>query len=280
MLERLARLGYASKALIYAIVGSLAIAAALGRGGRITDTSGALRVILRNPAGRLVLLILAVGLCGYALWRVLDAIRDPDHHGTDVKGLVTRIGNGVRAVIYGGLGIEAFRLFRGLGGSSSGEAQMWTARIMDVPAGVWIVAIGGAIVAVYGVSEIIAGFRGGYSRTLDLSPVASHLRTVAEAISRFGIGARGVIITVLGTFLVRAGLQRRPERGAGHSRFDAANRRHRRRHLDSRTCRGRAACLRLRSGPSRALPSNQACDMTIVTSESLIPDRQSLIANR
>ena len=215
MLERLARLGYASKALIYAIVGSLAIAAALGRGGRITDTSGALRVILRNPAGRLVLLILAVGLCGYALWRVLDAIRDPDHHGTDVKGLVTRIGNGVRAVIYGGLGIEAFRLFRGLGGSSSGEAQMWTARIMDVPAGVWIVAIGGAIVAVYGVSEIIAGFRGGYSRTLDLSPVASHLRTVAEAISRFGIGARGVIITVLGTFLVRAGLQRDPSEAQG-----------------------------------------------------------------
>jgi hypothetical protein len=215
MLERLARLGYASKAVIYAIVGSLAIAAAAGRGGRITDTSGALRVILGRPAGRMMLLILATGLCGYALWRVLDAIRDPDRHGTSFRGLVTRIGNGVRAVIYGALGLEAFRLFRGLRGSASGEAQMWTARIMDVPSGAWVVAIGGSIVAVYGVSEIIASVRGGYSRTLDLSPVPAHLRNIAETISRFGIGARGVIITVLGVFLVRAALQNDPSEAQG-----------------------------------------------------------------
>ena len=51
MIETLARLGYASKALIYAIVGSLAVAAALNRGGRITDTRGALRVLLDAAAG-------------------------------------------------------------------------------------------------------------------------------------------------------------------------------------------------------------------------------------
>ena len=215
MLEPLARLGYASKALIYAIVGSLALAAAVGQGGRITDTSGALRVILANPFGRLVLLILGIGLCGYAVWRVLDAIADPDHHGTEFKGLVTRIGNAVRAVVYGALGIEALNLFRGLGGSSRREAEMWTARIMDLPLGSWIVGIGGSIVTVYGVSEIVAGFRGGYSRTLDLSPMSGHLQKHAELISRFGIGARGVIITVIGVFLTRAALQRDPTEAQG-----------------------------------------------------------------
>lgn len=215
MLESLARLGYAAKAVIYAIVGSLAIAAATNRGGRVTDTSGALRVMLGGPAGPVVLLILAVGLCGYALWRVLDAIRDPDQHGTSVKGLVTRIGNGVRAVIYGGLGIEAFRLFQGMSGSRPREAQMWAARIMDVPFGAWVVGLGGLIVAVYGVSEIISGFKGGYSRTLDLSPIPAHLRRATDTISRFGIGARGVIITVLGSFLVRAALQQDPTEAHG-----------------------------------------------------------------
>ena len=99
MLETLARLGYACKAFIYTIIGTLAIGAAFRRGGRITDTSGALRVILVQPYGRALLLVLAIGLCGYALWRVLDAIRDPDHHGTEFKGIVTRIGNVVRAAI-------------------------------------------------------------------------------------------------------------------------------------------------------------------------------------
>lgn len=215
MLEQLARLGYASKALIYAIVGYLLLAVALNRGGRITDTSGALRVVLRQPFGRFLLIVLAVGLCSYALWRILDAIRDPDRHGTSFKGVVTRIGNAVRAVIYGGLGYEAFRLFQGLGGSNGREAEMWTARFFQFPLGEWLVGLAGAIVVIYGVSEVISGFKGGYSDTLDLSPIAPQLRRTAENISRIGIGSRGVIITILGVFLVRAALQRDPSEAHG-----------------------------------------------------------------
>jgi len=215
MLETLARLGYVCKAFIYTIVGSLAIAAALRRGGRITDTSGALRVILVQPYGRAMLLVLAVGLSGYAVWRILDAIRDPDRHGTAFKGIVTRIGNLVRAAIYGGLGVESFRLFRGLRGSNGREAQMWTARILDIPFGPVIVGLLGGIVSIYGVSEVIASFKGGYSRTLDITPIPAAFRGIAEAISRFGIGARGLIITVLGVFLVRAAFERDPSEAHG-----------------------------------------------------------------
>lgn len=225
MIEPLARLGYASKAVIYAIVGYLAVAAAMNRGGRVTDTSGALRVVFTQPFGRLLLIVLAVGLCGYALWRILDAIRDPDHHGTEFKGLVTRIGNAVRALIYGGLGVEAFRLFRGLGGSNGQEAQLWTARFMDVPLGEWLVGLGGLIVAIYGVSEVISAFKGGYSDTLDLSTIPPQLRRTTENISRLGIGARGLIITVLGIFLVRAAMQRDPSEAHGtrESMLELAN---------------------------------------------------------
>jgi hypothetical protein len=40
--------------------------------------------------------VLALGLCGYAAWRILDATMDPDKHGTDFGGLVVRIGNVIR----------------------------------------------------------------------------------------------------------------------------------------------------------------------------------------
>jgi len=225
MVEALARLGYICKAFIYTIIGSLAIAAALRRGGRITDTSGALRVILGQPYGRAILLVLTVGLCGYALWRVLDAVRDPDHHGTDFTGIVTRIGNLIRAAIYGGLGLESFRLFRGMHGSNGREAQLWTARLLDIPFGQVLVGLLGAIVAVYGVSEIIASFKGGYSRTLDITPIPAALRRAAEGISRFGIGARGVIIIVLGVFLVRAAFENDPTEAHGtrESMLELAN---------------------------------------------------------
>lgn len=215
MIETLARLGYASKALVYAIVGSLALAAALERGGRVTDTSGALRVVLQQPFGRFLLVGLAAGLCGYAVWRILDAIFDPDAHGTGFKGLVTRIGNVVRALVYGALGFEAFKLFRGLGGSSGREAETWTARFFDLPLGEWLVGIAGLIVLIYGVSEVISSFKGGYSNTLDVTPIPPGFRRTAENISRIGIGSRGVIITILGVFLVRAALTRNPSEAHG-----------------------------------------------------------------
>ncbi len=215
MIEPLARLGYASKALIYVIVGGLAAAAAANRGGRVTDTSGALRVILSQPFGQGILIVLAIGLCGYAAWRVLDAFADPDRHGTDFGGLVVRIGNLIRGLIYGALGVEAFRLARGLRGSKGNEAEMWTARIMELPFGEWMVGLAGAIVAVYGLSQLVTALKLKMDKLIDLSAVPSVLRGPAVRISRFGVGARGVIIAVLGVFLVRAAITHNPTEAHG-----------------------------------------------------------------
>ena len=215
MLEQVARLGYASKAVIYAIVGVLAILTVANRGGRITDTSGALRVVLGQPFGRMLLLVLAIGLCGYAVWRLLDAIADPDRHGTDANGLVNRIGNAIRGCVYGALGVEAIRLVRGLGGSNGDEAKMWTARIFEVPFGDVAVGIAGAIVTVYGLSELVQSIRGKHDAKLDWSAIRSDIRPAVQKISRFGVGVRGGLIATLGVFLVRAALSHDPNQAAG-----------------------------------------------------------------
>src|SRR5688500_16817024 len=121
MIESAARLGFASKALIYAIVGGLAIGAGARIGGRVTGASGALRFILRQPFGQALLIVLSIGLFGYALWRFLDAYYDPDRDGTGLVALIVRIGHVIRGLIYGALGLEAFRLARGLRGSTGRE---------------------------------------------------------------------------------------------------------------------------------------------------------------
>jgi hypothetical protein len=215
MIEPLARLGYASKALIYVIVGSLAVAAAANQGARVTDTSGAFRVILSQPFGHLILIVLSAGLCGYALWRLLDAWYDPDGRGTSAKGIAIRIGKALRGAIYGTFGLEALRVVRGLRGSSGSDAELWTARIMRLPLGDLLVGLAGAIVAVYGAWQLIGAVRHEPDRSLDLSGIPYRMRAPITRISRFGVGARAVIISTVGTLLVLAALRHDPSRAAG-----------------------------------------------------------------
>jgi hypothetical protein len=216
MIELLVRLGYASKAVIYAIVGLLAAAAALNRGGAVTDTRGALRVILSHPFGNSLLFVLAVGLCGYAIWRILGAVLDP-RRGTGFHGLVVRIGDVVRALIYGGLGIEAFRLARGLRASHGTDATVrtWTARLLALPMGDWLVGLLGAVVAAYGASEIVAAVKDTDEEKKDLSGLDPARRRILTRICRFGVGARALIIVVLGILLMRAAYRHDPGSAAG-----------------------------------------------------------------
>ena len=216
MIEPLARLGYASKAFIYATVGLLAAAAALKHGGEVTDTRGALRVILSHPFGNAVLFILAIGLCGYAVWRILDAVLGRQRRN-GVTGLGKRIGLLIRALVYGGLGLEAFRLARGLRGSHGTDTtvRLWTAKVMALPMGDWLVGIGGAMTAVYGVSQIIAAIKDSGEERLDLSSLEPARRRTLNGICRFGLASRALIIVVLGVLLVRAAMLHDPGTAAG-----------------------------------------------------------------
>lgn len=210
MLETLARLGYASKAVIYGIVGVLAILAVTNRGGAVTDTTGALHVIFTRPFGRALLIIMAVGLCGYGAWRVLDAFLNPDR-----DSLFVRVGNAVRGGVYGLLGVRAIQLLRGLTASSGDDAERWTATLLDVPFGAIVVGIVGAVVAGYGASQVMQGISGKHDEKIDWSPIPRDVRVPVQRVSQFGVATRGGILVTLGVFLIRAAFTDDPNQAAG-----------------------------------------------------------------
>ena len=60
--RRLARFGYLCKAVVYAVLATLALLAAAGLGGRATDSRGAITTIAGEPYGRGLVAVLAVGM--------------------------------------------------------------------------------------------------------------------------------------------------------------------------------------------------------------------------
>ncbi|HEX2080465.1 MAG TPA: DUF1206 domain-containing protein, partial [Longimicrobium sp.] len=178
--QRLARLGYAAKGVVYVIIGVLAARAAFN-GRQVEGSEGALVTILRQPFGRVLLGIVALGLAGFVLWRLVQAAMNPEHRGDGAKGLVTRIGLLISALTYTALTIEAVRMVRGSGGGQGNGAQHWTARLMEQPFGRILVGLIGAGIAAYGLYEIYQAFRSHLDRRLDLarSAVATRRRVVA-----------------------------------------------------------------------------------------------------
>ena len=199
--ERLARLGYAAKGLIYLIVGVLAAETALGRGEHPTNTQGALDVLLHAPLGRPLLAIVAVGLVGYALWRLAEALLDAEGEGKDAKGVVTRVGYAASGLIYGGLAWTAARRVSGASVDRSDWAQVQAAHLLSTFGGRWLLGGAGLIVLAVGLYGLYAAWAAPFRDTMTVP--ARHTRWVT-GLGRFGFGARGVVFSLIGADLLRA----------------------------------------------------------------------------
>ena len=205
-IERLARVGFAAKAVLYTVVGVLALRAAMGAGGRTTGSKGALATLLDQRFGAVILVVVAAGLFGYAAWRIAEAILDPEHRGHDAKGLAVRSSFAARGIFHAALGVQAIRLAMGSGGGGDQATEEWTARVLDAPFGGWLVVGAGLSVAGYGLYQLYRAWAAKLSKQLDLSRLSREAGSWLIKVCRVGIGARGVVFAVVGAYLVRAGV--------------------------------------------------------------------------
>jgi uncharacterized protein DUF1206 len=219
---RLARLGYAARGVVYCTVGLLAFRAAFGLGGETTGGRGAIRALRdalgSQPLGQAVLALVALGLAGFALWRLVQAIADPERKRGGLKGLALRAGSLASAAVYAGLTLVAVRLLRGQGGGSSGDdsaARGWTAELMDKPFGRWLVVAAGAILLGYGLRLIYNAVTESFLRHLATGAMSPTERLWARRAGKLGLAARGVVFVLSGGFLVKAGLEANPGEARG-----------------------------------------------------------------
>lgn len=213
--ERLARFGYAAKGVVYAIIGVLAVQAAVSSRGKTTDTTGALGAVAAQPFGKFLLVFLTIGLMGYVLWSFVQAIKDPEHKGDDAKGIAKRLGYAGTGLAYGSLAFTAFQLMIGNSSGGGNSRQDWTARLLAQPFGQWLVGLVGALVIGFGFYKLYKAYKAKFRKHLKLHEMSQTEQTWAIRIGRFGEAARGIVFIMIGFFVIQAARQFDPKEVRG-----------------------------------------------------------------
>jgi hypothetical protein len=210
--EWLARAGLAARAVVYAIIGVLALKLALGDGGKATNQQGALKTIAGQPFGKTLLIVVAAGLAGYALWRLTRAALG---HGPEQSDSgMDRVAALASGIVYAALCVTAVKIVAGAG-TGSGTPKKATGGVLDWAGGPWLVGIAGVVLI--GVAAYQA-HKGLTEKFLDDSKTGQMSRGVQRAFTALGIFghlARAVVFTLVGYGLIRAAIDYDPQKAVG-----------------------------------------------------------------
>lgn len=211
----LARAGFVARGLIYLIIGVLAIKLAAGAGGEATNQQGALKTIAQQPFGKVLLILVAVGLAGYALWRIVHGLLG--HGPEDSDSSSERVAAFASGIVYAGLCAVAVEILLGSGSSSgsSGNTSKTTAGVLGWPGGTWLVGVGGAVLIGVGLYQGYRGISKDFLKDSKTEQMSRRVRRWIERIGSVGHLARMVILALVGVFLIKAAIDYNPNQAVG-----------------------------------------------------------------
>jgi Domain of Unknown Function (DUF1206) len=214
--EVLTRTGFVARGVIYAIIGGLAIQIATNTTPKTpTNQKGALETIDKQPLGHWLLIVVAVGLGAYAIWRFVQAYAGRGPEGGGDASTFGRISAAASGCAYLAMCALAVSILIGSSSQSSSSPHKSAAGVLGWPAGQWIVGIAGAIfvgVALY------QGYKGVSRKFLDddkteeMGPLVKRWITISGVVGHL---ARMVAFGLIGVFVIKAAVDYAPQKAVG-----------------------------------------------------------------
>ena len=218
-IDHLARMGYVAKGIVYMMIGIMAIRFAFGERNQPGDFSSVLLKLFSEPFGRILLASLTIGLIGYGLWCLIQALMDTENKGRNVFGIVIRILYAGVGVIYFAIAWNAILLLTNTATIKQGDRpeRQLTADLFSLSASTrWIAILAGLGFLGFCIFEIrrvyIEGIEilrpEGRKEIIDL---------IAMYMGQIGITARALLFALIGIFLAWSGITFDPNKVRGIS---------------------------------------------------------------
>jgi hypothetical protein len=210
----LARAGLVARGVVYGVIGILAVKLAVGSGGRATNQQGALQTIAHQPFGKALLIVVAIGLAGYAAWRLLRAAIG---HGTRESDSgfdrVAALGSGL---VYGALCVVAVKIVVGAGSSGGSSApSKTTSGVLGWTGGTVLVAVAGGVLIGVALYQGYKGLSRTFVEEADTARMSPAVKRAYEWLGVFGHLARMVVFGLTGYGLIDAAVSFDPHKAIG-----------------------------------------------------------------
>lgn len=197
-LDWIARLGFFARAVVYILLGWIA----LNTRSKADEGQNAVFEMLRDmPAGTALLVIVAVGLCAYGLFRLFSAFLDLDREGQDWKGIGKRFAQFFSGVAHILLGYTAYTYTSDLQQSQGGDDRSRQAAqtILDLPLGPVLLGVIGLYFLITAGSQAFKAVKASFMD--EIAPDAPHATRI---LGRIGHAARAVVFAIIGWSLINA----------------------------------------------------------------------------
>src|SRR3954469_7888439 len=173
-LEHLARVGLIAYGIVHLLLAWLVLQLAwFGGSGQSADQSGAMGTLARQPFGKPLLWILALGLVALAVWQAAEVLRWRSgwwaSGKTRTKAIKKSANAVIKAAVYAALAVVAIRFAVGSGQSSSQQQQQTTAGVFSWPGGRWLVGAFGLVLVGVGIWHIYKGLSKRFLKQIDLA---------------------------------------------------------------------------------------------------------------
>jgi hypothetical protein len=212
VVQKLARFGCVSIGVVYNLVGLMALLSVLGISDEDADEEGVMTIVENLPLGEVLLGGIILGLIGYIIWRIFEAITDPYEFGNHYKGLARRTGIGLSGIGYAIIAFGAAQILLGeSGGDSEEDQQLLVSQVLEMPAGAWIVGAAGAITAFAGIVQFLFVAQKKYVRRVKFEKMSEGLKKTVHLLAWYGYIARGLLLLVIGYFILSAAILGDPQ---------------------------------------------------------------------
>jgi hypothetical protein len=199
----LARAGLVARGVVYAVIGVLALKLALGDGGKATSQQGALKTIAHGSFGTFLLVVLAIGLAGYALWRLTRALVGHGAEQTDEPS--DRVAAAASGIAYAILCVTAIKIVSGAR-SGSGGPRHATGGVLAWSGGTVLVAIAGVVLIGVGGYQLYKGIARKFCEDAKTAEMSDAVRKAYTALGVAGHCARAIVFGLIGYGLIKAAI--------------------------------------------------------------------------